>query len=103
MAIDRSKSREEVARENKDREDEELYKKGKAVGEVLAGLGVTGLGLNKVADYLSKKPGAKPKPEAAMKLLKRGGIFLTTLGTPLVAYSSYKHYKLKNKDKDKKK
>ena len=38
-----------------------------------------------------------------MKLLKRGGIFLTALGTPLVAYSSYKHYKLKNKDKDKKK
>lgn len=101
MTIDRSKSREEVAEENKKNEDIELYKKGEAVGDVLAGTGLASLGLERYSKYISKKPGARPRPEQAAKVLKKGGIFLTAAGVPIAGYSYYKHYKLKNKDKKK--
>lgn len=99
MAIDRSKSREEVAKENKKNEEVELLKKGKAVGDTLTGLGLGSIALEKYSKHLSKKPGARPRPEKAAKVLKKGGYFLTAAGIPIAGYSYYKHYKLKKKDK----
>lgn len=96
--IDRSKSKEEVIKENKINEEEELLKKGKAVGGTLAGLGISSLALDKYSNYLSKRPGARPRPEKAAKILKNSGYLLTAAGLPLLGYSHYKHYKLK-KDK----
>ena len=99
MAIDRTKTREEVAKKNKINDEEELLKKGEAVGDVLAGLGLGSIALERYSKYISKKPGAKPRPEKAAKLLKRGGYFLTAAGVPIAGYSYYKHYKLKDKKK----
>lgn len=101
MKESNDKSREEVAKENERKEEVDLLNKGKTVGNTLTGLGLGSIALEKYSKYLSKKPGARPRPENAAKTLKRSGYLLTAAGLPLAGYSYYRHYKLKKDDNNK--
>ena len=83
-------------------EEKELVKRGMAAGGILTGAGLAGLGLASHANSINKKLASEGRvliPEGVIKNGKLVGAASLIVGTPVLGYTVYKHYKNKKDEK----